>query len=125
MTAPATAEGTSSAIRPGFSPPPVLRRIGGLVLNAYAAFVLLYLFLPVAVAAIVASAIGATRGVGRTSVFAAEAGRGSAGDEAMTVAPASMRAAVPPAIPTRAANDAVSSHRPSFPAAGSAGSSVS
>lgn len=37
------------AIRPGFAPPPLLRRIGGFFLNAYAAFVLFYLFLPVAV----------------------------------------------------------------------------
>ncbi len=37
------------AIRPGFSPPPFLRRLGGLFLNTYAAFVLVYLFLPVAV----------------------------------------------------------------------------
>jgi spermidine/putrescine transport system permease protein len=37
------------AVRSGFSPPPWLRRIGGVFLNAYAAFVLLYLFLPVAV----------------------------------------------------------------------------
>lgn len=37
------------AIRPGFAPPPWLRRIGGFFLNAYAGFVLLYLFMPVAV----------------------------------------------------------------------------
>jgi spermidine/putrescine transport system permease protein len=37
------------AIRPGFAPPPFLRRIGGFFLNAYAGLVLLYLFLPVAV----------------------------------------------------------------------------
>jgi len=37
------------AIRPGFAPPPLLRRLGGWFLNAYAAFVLFYLFLPVAV----------------------------------------------------------------------------
>ncbi len=44
----ATAE-HQEAIRPGFSPPPLLRRLGGFFLNAYAAFVLFYLFLPVAV----------------------------------------------------------------------------
>lgn len=37
------------AVRPGWSPPSWLRRVGGVVLNAYAGFVLLYLFLPVAV----------------------------------------------------------------------------
>ena len=46
MTAPAEHQ---EAIRPGFAPPPLLRRVGGYVLNAYAAFVLFYLFLPVAV----------------------------------------------------------------------------
>jgi spermidine/putrescine transport system permease protein len=37
------------AVRPGWAPPPALRRFGGIFLNAYAGFVLLYLFLPVAV----------------------------------------------------------------------------
>jgi spermidine/putrescine transport system permease protein len=38
-----------AAIREGFAPTPLLRRLGGFFLNAYAAMVLLYLFLPVAV----------------------------------------------------------------------------
>jgi spermidine/putrescine transport system permease protein len=46
VTAPAEHQ---AAIRPGFAPPPLLRRVGGYFLNAYAAFVLFYLFLPVAV----------------------------------------------------------------------------
>ncbi len=37
------------AVRQGFSPSPRLRRVGGWVTNAYAAMVLAYLFLPVAV----------------------------------------------------------------------------
>jgi spermidine/putrescine transport system permease protein len=39
----------TAAVREGFAPPPLLRRVGGWFLNAYSAFVLLYLFLPVAV----------------------------------------------------------------------------
>ena len=39
----------TAAVRQGFAPPPLLRRVGGWFLNAYAAAVLVYLFLPVAV----------------------------------------------------------------------------
>ncbi len=49
MTTLMAADEHQAAIRPGFSPPPLLRRLGGAVLNGYAAFVLLYLFAPVAV----------------------------------------------------------------------------
>jgi spermidine/putrescine transport system permease protein len=37
------------AVRTGFSPPPLLRRMGGWFLNGWSALVLVYLFLPVAV----------------------------------------------------------------------------
>jgi spermidine/putrescine transport system permease protein len=44
-----TAPERTVAVREGFSPPPLLRRLGGWFLNGYAALVLVYLFLPVAV----------------------------------------------------------------------------
>jgi len=49
VTATLTPPEPQDAVREGFSPPPLLRRIGGWFLNGYAAFVLIYLFLPVGV----------------------------------------------------------------------------
>ena len=42
-------EAESGPVRAGFAPPPLLRRLGGWFLNGYAAFVIGYLLLPVAV----------------------------------------------------------------------------